>query len=239
LTGGVRDGIKVSGERIPTQEIQGFQSLIRTFLRELYLPPAWDQVEFYGLAPYPIKTMSEMRNGVPTFVRQEPDLTAEINELKEGDAVQTEWAVKGIEVLPRTTFYVGKLTIGALIRLRLHGDERLVLKPRPEDLLARGARGKFFDRTAFHGLLTKVFRVPFETSEDWLTDGFDATYEGVRVFHGKIVSREWAAVFRADRSRTPAHWWDEMRLLVTDSDPQYFCVSIALGRDDVIPAAQP
>jgi hypothetical protein len=82
-------------------------------------------------------------------------------------------------------------------------------------------------------LITKVFRVPFQSLEDFVVDGYDAEYEGVRVFHGEIRSRERSTQLRADRSQRPAHWWDEMRLLVTDSDPQYFCVQITLRDGDV------
>ena len=238
-----RDGIHVGPDRIPAVEIEGFQSLVGTVLQRRYSPRAWDALDVYGLAACPVKTISEMRNGVPTFVRQEVDVTAVINELKDGDAVQTEWAVNGIEVLPRTTFYAGKSPIGALIRLRLQGDKRVEYRRRfkhPEVLSGspEWEQWVFFEKPRFHEFLTRVFRVPFETPDDVVIRGFDTEYEGVGVFHGTILARERGRVW-VGGDNPPQHWWQQMRLLVTDSDPQYFCVSIVLGSDDPIPSPQP
>lgn len=232
------DGMNVPAGQTAAAALDGFRSLLSSVLQPAVLPQAWEGVNFY--IPYlPKKAAMELRSGIKTFVGYEPDLAARGNELKEGDAIQTGWAIDGIEVLPRILYAPGPPKY-ASIRLRLHGHERLVLKPRPGDFDEPGGRRKFFDSAAFHNLLTKVFRAPFESSEDWFTDGYDTTYEGVRLFHGQIVSREWGIPRRASNTdRTPPHWWDQMRLLVTDSDPQYFCVSIVLGRDDVIPAPQP
>ncbi len=157
-------------------------------------------------------------------------------ELKDDDPIQTAWTVGSIEVLPLTWHRVPP-SRGVLIRLRLHGDERLVLKPRPTDFVRAGVLadnfGDFFDKTAFHAFLTKVFRIPFKSPDELLLDGYAREYRGVGVFHGKIRSRERSTQLRADRSQEPLHWWDEMRLLVTDSDPQYFCVQITLREKDV------
>ena len=59
-----------------------------------------------------------------------------------------------------------------------------------------------------------------------MLDGSDSTYAGVRVFHGEVRSQEWVTARKAKTTAAPKHWWDTMGLLVTDSDPQYFCVSI-------------
>ncbi len=125
----------------------------------------------------------------------------------------------------------------AVIRLRVHADERLVVRPRPANFMRAGVLadnfGDFFDKAAFHALLTKVFRVPFESPDELLLDGYAREYEAARVFHGKIRSRDWeVARKQPDAAQSPPHWWDEMRLLVTDSDPQYFCVQIVLREND-------
>ena len=239
LTGGPRDGIHVGAERIPAQDIEGFQSLLTTVLKPGSVPRAWEEIEFYGSAPCPTRTISEMRNGVKTFVRQELDCNAEVKVLKDGDAIQTAWTVDGIEVLPRVRRST-QAPKGMLIRLRLHGDERLVLKPRPADFVRAGVLadnfGDFFDKAAFHALLAKVFRVPFESPEDFLVDGYDTEITaGARVFTGKIRSRDRVTQLKADRWAESPHWWDEMRLLVTDSDPQYFCVRVMLRENDLSP----
>jgi hypothetical protein len=175
-----------------------------------------------------------MRNGVPTFVRQEYDCTG-VTALKDGDGIQTGWTIDGMDVLPRMQ-YGPTAPKKVVIRLRLYGDDRLTIRPRPQDWDALGARREFFDRAVLHEFLTSVFRVPFESSDDFLVEGYDAEYEGVRVFHGKIWSRDWWVEHFAEKSRKPSHWWDEMRLLVTDSDPQYFCVEIVLREGDALDA---
>ena len=90
-----------------------------------------------------------------------------------------------------------------------------------------------------HRVLTRsdqAFRAPFDSPDNFRVEGYDAEYEGVRVLHGGIRSRELSMQLRAERSQRPRHWWDEMRLLVTDSDPQYFCVRVTLREEDNLEA---
>jgi len=173
-----------------------------------------------------------MRNGVKTFVRHEFDCNVDVTELSDRDAILSGWTVNDIDVLPMSEAFRARPMRGVSIRLRLHGDQRLTLRPRPENFGAPEGRRAFFDRAALHDLLTRVFRVPFEASDDWFTDGYDAEYEGVRVFHGYIVAAERARVWPGG-DNPPQHWWEQMRLLVTDSDPQYFCVLVILRDADV------
>lgn len=237
LSGGPRDGsIKLAADRIPSADLDAFRSLLNAVLQPTYLPARWEDVEFHGLTNYPIKTKTELRNGVPTSVGYEPDLSGEVK-LREGDGIQTAWAVGGVQILPFAR-HGANPPQSVLLRLRLHGDERLVVKPRPADFVRAGVLadnfGDFFDKAAFHALLSKVFRVPFETPDELLLDGYAREYEGARVFHGKIRSRDWeVARKQRDPAQSPPHWWDEMRLLVTDSDPQYFCVSVVLRDMDL------
>lgn len=236
---GREGGIKLSEELIPVPYLEGFQGLLSGVLHADYLPRAWHNVEFDARMSCPLKTISEVRNGVKTFVRQEFDCTEEVTELKDDEdvAIQVEWRIGDIDVLPRVRCE-GKPPRKAVIRLRLYGSERLELRPRPPDFRPGGdrmnERWDFFGRAAFHALLVKVFHLPFETPGGFLVGGRDTKYEGVRVFHGTIRSRDWESHRRGPNApRNPQHWWDEMRLLVTDSDPQYFCVSVVLREMDI------
>lgn len=226
------DGIefKVPGNPIPPQSIEGFQSILRAVIQADHLPRAWNDVEFY--VPYPVKTVTEVRNGVRMLVGHKVYRGSNGGQLQDGDPIHTAWTVGSIELLP-LSWHRTPPSRGVLVRLRLHGDERLELGQRPENF-TRSAKDfeAFFNRSAFHALLVKVFRVPFDSPDDFLVSGFDTEYEGVRVFHGQIRSRQRSTQLRADRSQKPAHWWDEMRLLVTDSAPQYFCVQIILREND-------
>ena len=180
-----------------------------------------------------------MRNGVKTLVRQELDCSVPVTEFKLRDVLYGEWTVGAIDVLPWAVYYGEEYPIGASIRLRLHGDWRLALHERPSDDSRRkpvDALNIFFEPALFHNLLVEVFRVPFEGPEDYLVDGRDAKYDGVRVFQGRIYSPDYYNDYRARESDhlppPKEHWWDQMSLLVTDSDPQYFCLGIALGTKD-------
>lgn len=231
--------VRVSQERIPAVDVAGFEALLTTLLQPGFLPAAWDRANFQ--VPYPIRAVTEVRGDAKTLIGHAVDRTAvAANEISSSDPIQGAWTVGGIEVLPRTPNVVDRPT-RATIRLRLHGDERIVLKPRPPEFVRAGVHadnfGDFFDKAGFHRLLAKVLRTPFAAPTDLMLDGYDAEHKGVRLFVGKVRSREWDLALKTPNPpRTPPHWWDEMRLLVTDSDPQYFCVSIVLGRDDVIPA---
>ncbi len=223
--------IKVSGDAIPVHSVQGFRALLNAVLRPDSLPQTWDEINF--TVPYPMARTTELRGGVRMLVGQEVCRGPQPGTLKDGDPIQAGWTVRGIDVLPLTWHRKEESPRRAYIRLRLHGSERLELGQRPEDF-TRSSKdfGAFFNRDAFHSLLSKVFRVPFESLDDFLVDGFDTEYEGVRVFHGQIRSRDRVTQLREDRSQKPLHWWDEMRLLVTDSDPQYFCIQIVMRERD-------
>jgi len=233
---------RILQEGIPAEGVEGFERLLTTVLQPGFLPREWGQANFE--VPYPIRNIMEMRGGVATFVGHAVSRTAAAGkEINPSDPIQGAWTIDGIEVLPRTPNMVDR-PARTTIRLRLHGAERLVIEPRPAKFVPAGVYGDnfgdFFDKAAFHRLLGNVLRVPFAAPSDLMLEGYDTEEEGVRVFVGKIRSRQWTLASRTpSRSRTPPHWWDEMPLLVTDSDPQYFCVSIVLGRDDVTISPQP
>ncbi len=235
--------VRVSQEGIPGEGIAGFEALLTILLQPGFLPTEWNRAHFH--VPYPPKSVMEVRGGITTYVRHAVDRTGvAANEVTSSDPIQGAWTVGGIEILPRTPNTVDRPT-RATIRLRLRGDDRLAFHMRPPDLDPDDPRQydfawEYFDKARLQELLTKVFRVPFAEPEDVTVRGSRGEYKGVGAFNGKIVSHEWAQGGKSRNAGSPPpHWWDEMRLLVTDSDPQYFCVSIVLGRDDVIPAPEP
>jgi len=233
-------GVQLPAEAIPATSLHRFRGLLAQVLKPEYLPASWATVDFNARASCRARPISEIRNGVPTFVRQEYDCTG-VTSLTEGNPIQAAWALNGIDVLPQIK-HGTRFQNRAAIRLRLYGDDRLTIRPRPpgDDGDRPGAMRNFFDREAFHDLLTSVFQVPFETTEDWLVDGRDGEPAGVRVFHGTIRSRDWEMHRREPEAPSnPLRWWDEIRLLVTESDPQYFCVEIVLRAADAAPEGKP
>ncbi len=111
------------------------------------------------------------------------------------------------------------------VRLRVADAHRLVVRSRRgplPDVISivkeRDQKSVFFETEALHRLLTGVFRVPFDTEGDYHIQGRIREFEGVRVFVGRVSANHW--------STTDPHWYDNLRLLVTDSDPQYVGVSI-------------
>jgi len=231
--------VKLRGESIPASEKEGFQSMVGVALRHDFLPRRWEDTEL--VVPHAIKRVTEQRGSARVFVGHEA-VDLELKDLKKGDAIQTAWMAEGIEVLPRVPYHSGS-RLDMVVRLRLDDDQRLEFRRRSKhrEVMSGSPEWEqwiFFDKVAFHEFLTKVFRVPFRTPDDFVIHGFDAEYEGVGVFHGTIVSRTRGRVWVGGEN-PPQHWWDQMQLLVTDSDPQYFCVQITLGPGDKVEALEP
>jgi len=231
--------IRISGDPVPDSKVASLQALLGDILQVAYLPKSWEDVGFFGLAPCPTRIITEQMvpGGAPTAVGSEPDCSVEVKELKDGDAIQGAWSVDGIDVLPRVQ-HGAEPPREIKIRLRLDPDHRLALRARPAEYSVGDRMNEpwdFFEPTAFHELLTEVFRVPFERADDYSIRGYDTEYAGVRVFHGRIRSSERVTQLREDKSRSRLHWWDGMSLLVTDSDPQYLCLWIGLGEMDQAP----
>ncbi len=231
--------IELPRNQIPGANIRVFRVLLESVLQPPYLPHSWEEIDLWAQVACPERTITEVRvpGGAPTVIGMKRDCSLEVKDLKEGEvAILGEWRIGSIDVLPRT-LYRKKTSRNAVVRLRLRGDERLQIRPRPPDFGPGGDRMNnkwdFFNRDAFYTLLVSVFCIPFDSRDDFSVIGYDTVYEGVRVFHGKIRSRDRMTQFRANKSSVPAHWWDEMRLFVTDSDPQYFCVQIALSESDL------
>lgn len=236
LTSRVTAGAGVlSRDAIGSSVLNHFTSAMESLIAPKYLPTKWEGVDLHGEAALPIKTITESRNGMPQVVRQEPDRDAIVTRLSAGDVVQAAWQSEGVEVLPRMFLSDGDESV-IWLRLQLHGDDRLAIRQRPPSFVRSNPKsfGVFFDPTRFHALISSVLLVPFRTPADYVVDGFDTTYEGVRVFHGRIRSTAFAGDDgRRATAKRPDHWWDEMRLFVTDSDPQYFCLEVELRDSEV------
>ena len=222
--------------------VEALRGFLATVLQTVYLPHCREEMGLYARVACRERTITEERvpGRAPTAIGMKRDCSSmgEVTELKDREAaIQAGWRIGDIEVLPRA-LYKKTPPNKVVVRLRLHSDERLELGQRPENF-TRSSKdfAAFFNPNAFRALVAKVLRVPFESRDDFFVDGYDTEYEGVRVFHGEIRSRARSAQLRRDRSEPPEHWWDEMRFLVTDSDPQYFCVQIILREADKLEAS--
>lgn len=148
--------IRLRGDSIPEQEVRRFDALVGALLQPEYLPRAWDDVEL--VVPHWVRSVTELRDGARVLAGVEV-VNAEGKGLRRGDAIQSAWRVNGIEVLPRVP-YRPRRRSDAIIRLRLHGDNRIAIRPRVEQLSEPGARHQFFDHGALRAFLTSVFRFP-------------------------------------------------------------------------------
>ncbi len=120
------------------------------------------------------------------------------------------------------------------VRLKVSPEQRLMIRATvPEKYETRGPiRGtvdgkRFFDQDALYSLITGVFRFPYLGPDDFVIHGNVQEYEGVRVLVGSIISRRWpGGEIRDAKERPEPPWYARVRLLVTDSDPQYFRLAI-------------
>jgi hypothetical protein len=234
LGGREEAGIRLPIERIPREYFEQVQSRLRSFLQPAYLPTTWEDLELYRLVACAFKTISETNKEVPTLVRQEPDCNVELPELKNGDAILGAWAVNGIDVLP-VLAYSDEPLRGAGVRLRLHGEPRITFRfVSQEERYAPGADywpQDAIDKPKLLELLTTVFRFPFQTVDDFVVLGGGSEVEGVRVFMGAIQSRAWSERGKVGREVPGPAWHHDCKFLVTDSNPQYFCVGLTFPVD--------
>lgn len=125
-------------------------------------------------------------------------------------------------------------TRGLSVQVRLLGEDRIEVRPFPlpgkmteEDLekeVELKDKWKYFDALQFYRLITKLFQVTFESPRSYQLVGGTGEFAGVPVFWGSI---------RSEYLRVPEHeanprWFDELNVVVTDSDPQYLCMSISI-----------
>jgi hypothetical protein len=135
-------------------------------------------------------------------------------------------------ILVDTTPEVSKLTF----TLKVRGDDRLVIRHRPPVTATEDYFGwQYLDNGPVLRMLSTTFRFPFETVDDFVIEpGSSGDYDGVYVFSGRVHSKyradEHFATVPADESKL--RWYDDVILFITDSDPQYFCVTVDTRRGD-------
>jgi hypothetical protein len=114
--------------------------------------------------------------------------------------------------------------------MRLLGDERIPLRDRPAELdpdVREWHNWQWLDRSSLHEVLATVLAVPFTSPEEYAVRGSLQEAAGVRVFTGRIG---WLR--RSERTgQGEPRWYDELRLSVTDSDPQYVMIGVPHGVD--------
>jgi hypothetical protein len=119
------------------------------------------------------------------------------------------------------------------IRVQLSKENRLAILPRPDQKefpsYAAFDAHPFVDKEGMLRVLATVFHFPFKTSDDFKILASDGVYAGVEVVSGTIWSR-YVAHERQDGpiDNSDFDWYDEVRFLLTDSDPQYLCIGFDL-----------
>lgn len=111
------------------------------------------------------------------------------------------------------------------------GDKRVPFRDRPADLDSYAREWhewQFLDGQALHEVLTTVSAVPFGGTEEYTLRGGLKEAAGVQIFHGRIG---WLKRSEKTGQGEP-RWYDELRLFVTDSNPQYLCVQASLDTHD-------
>jgi hypothetical protein len=112
--------------------------------------------------------------------------------------------------------------------LRLSGDDRISFRFRRGDEL--GWPQDVLDKARLLEMLTTYLRFPFESVDDFkVLIGQSGVYAEVRVFSGSI---QWPRQPLEGRPDALLGWEiksdpdNKARLFITDSEPQYFCISV-------------
>lgn len=92
-------------------------------------------------------------------------------------------------------------------------------------------RWEYVSKTGMRHFLVEMFGLPYDSGEEFDLHGYVTTCGGVDVFTGAIRPA-WARARPADGEEVPQDrpkvWQLRNRILITDSDPQYVCVSFDL-----------
>jgi len=118
------------------------------------------------------------------------------------------------------------------VTLRFAGDQRVEFTVPDESELASATplnwKQSHIDKTKLHKILTKYFQFPFQDDADFVVRPNGKTVDGVRIFSANILSKEsWIGTPENQRSDvSKRQWFDNTRILITDSDPQYFFLMV-------------
>jgi len=196
--------LRVPRERLDERELAKTKSLLESILATRSLPSSWDDVEWHGTGFY--------------LLPNEPN------------SVECSWNITTGKIIAGRGY--GSSGVG--VRLQ-RSEEKLEIRPRPPQTeeFRPGAAAwddwAVVDREAFHKVLTSLLRVPFNSPEDYILKQGGREFEGVMVFHGILRAAETRGDGRRElRPRSASAWHHRINVLVTDSDPQYFGVSIDL-----------
>jgi hypothetical protein len=153
-------------------------------------------------------------------------------------AAPGQTGVEGTWSVGRYTFYIGGSAhldfFGVTIKLA--GNERIDFRLRTyeEKIGDKGWPQDVIDKRKLLQILTTMLQFPFRSEEDFtVLDGPSGVYEGVRVFSGNIRSayRDSRKYYEDGAKESNLAWYDEATVFVTDSDPQYVCLTIDLREE--------
>jgi hypothetical protein len=204
---GSDDNPDLSGEQIPVDERIELQCFLEQIITERCLPSNWDVAMHAGFTRIGSDVMSRH---IISWQSQFGTIVASRSSNP-----------------PSYTF---------TIRVRVSPEHRLVMRPDASTGLERERstpEGKnFFDGGAFHALLSGVLRVPFEGPVDFaihLRNGAPRVFEEVRIADGII--RTQIPPDREMGSAKDSRWYRSLKTIITDSEPQYFAVTIDFRSD--------
>lgn len=150
--------------------------------------------------------------------------------------VEGRWSAEGIGFWLRAINGSNYL----VLRLALNAKERIDLRFRnPQEEVGAWARSDdvnpqdIVNKGRLLEVLRGYLRFPFENIDEFVVKrGHTSLYAGVPVFTATLHSRYQCEDYYKDDppDDSKLRWYDEVRILITDSQPQYFCIDINLDR---------
>jgi hypothetical protein len=151
------------------------------------------------------------------------------------DLIVAEWSVRG--VLVRASELADSPRY-ASIAFRLPKREGLRFRPRPPESeftdVVDFMKWQFVSKTELPKVLTELFALPYQSDAEFGVHGHVETCAGVEVFAGEILGRRGADSRPIGIVSLPpdgTRWAAPGRILITDSDPQYLCLSFDLNAE--------
>lgn len=197
-------GMDLITQSIPREETDFVWRNAERFVGEVLLPAQSEAVRWVGLRGY------------------EGDTTIR--------TVIAKWESRGNTVIVNGKSDRPNLCVGMTLR----GEERIKFLVDK----AKGCVGKHddgvIDKARVLEVVTTFFRLPFATTHDFVLSGGSQLVDDVLIFSGKIHSRYiWSEHGRYEpRDDAKLRWYDEVTMFITDSDPQYFCLTVNTSRPD-------
>lgn len=189
--------------RIPDERKQQILTDAQRLLQADFLPQTQELVRWYG-----------MWGSVPVF-----DASQNIVSRKSSlNWALAEWDVGDYQI--RT---------GSGLRIRLPRRPELEFRPMPSGFKGSSRDWDYVSNEGLRTVLDEFLAIPFDEYDEFWVRGYIESLAGVDVFVGKFglrnVPKEPDDVAR---SEPLGSWGRTHRILITDSDPQYLCVSFDL-----------